>query len=355
MKKENYGTKNKQIYLLTAVIFAILLFGIAITAALVPVVSDVVKDPTAVPPQIFPRRAPTTVTVDLETKEVVAELSPGKKFYFWTFNGTVPGPMIRVMEGDTVIINLRNNETSLHPHNIDLHAVMGPGGGASVTAVGPGETKTLMFKAMRAGAYIYHCAAQGRPWEHVSHGQYGLIMVEPKGGLPRVDKEFYIAQGEWYLTDEEKTNANISGPYHDLDEVKAMAEHPDSVTFNGHTQALTGALPGKKNMTMNQGETARIFFGAGSHIGSNFHVIGQIFDKVYTGHPDTYIKNEETVYVAPGSAAVFEFEALVPGRYLLVDHSLWRAKKGALGFLQVNQTTPLWPFDIYDSIPRIFG
>ncbi len=352
MKKENFGPKNKQIYLLAAVIFAILLFGVAITAALVPVVSDVVKDPTEVPPQIFPRRAPTTVTVYLETKEVVAELSPGKKFYFWTFNGTVPGPMIRVMEGDTVIINLRNNETSLHPHNIDLHAVMGPGGGASVTTVGPGNTKTLKFKAMRAGAYIYHCAAQSKPWEHVSHGQYGLIMVEPKGGLPPVDKEFYMAQGEWYLTDSERSDPdNFTEPFYDLDEEKAMAEHPDSFTFNGHTEALSK----KKNMTMNQGETARIFFGAGSHIGSNFHVIGQVFDKVYTGHPDTYIKNEETVYVAPGSAAVFEFEALVPGKYLLVDHSLWRAKKGALGFLQVNQTTPLWPFNIYDSIPRIFG
>lgn len=353
MKKKNYGQKNKQTYLLAVVILAILSFGVVNTAAAVPVVSDVVKDPNEVPPQIYPRTQPTTVTVDLVAKEVIAELSPGKNFYFWTYNGTVPGPMIRVMEGDTVIINLHNDITSLKPHNIDLHAVMGPGGGASVTTVRPGETKTLKFKAMRAGAYIYHCAAEGKPWEHVSHGQYGLIMVEPVGGLPPVDKEFYLAQGEWYLTKNARSNPLIADPavlFHDLDEEKAMDEHPDSFTFNGHTKALSE----KQNMVMNQGKTARIFFGAGSHIGSNFHVIGQVFDKVYTGHPNTPIQNEETVYVAPGSGAVFEFEALVPGRYLLVDHSLWRAKKGALGFLQVEQTT-LWPFDIYDSIPRIFG
>lgn len=353
MKKKNYGKRNKQIYLLAAVIFGILLFVVTITAAVVPVVSDVVKNPNEVPPQIYPRNTPTTVTVNLVAKEVIAELSPGKNFYFWTFNGTVPGPMIRVMEGDTVIINLHNDETSLEPHNIDLHAVMGPGGGATVTTVNPGETKTLKFKAMRAGAYIYHCAAEGKPWEHVSHGMYGLIMVEPVGGLPKVDKEFYMAQGEWYLTKNARSDPNIANPavlFYDLDEEKAMDEHPDNFTFNGHTQALSV----KKIMSMNQGETARIFFGTGSHIGSNFHVIGQIFDKVYTGHPDTFIKNEETVYVAPGSAAVFEFKALVPGKYLLVDHSLWRAYKGALGILQVQKTLP-WPFDIYDSFPRIFG
>jgi len=304
---------------------------------------------------------PTTVTVNLEAREVVGEIAPGKTAWFWTFNGTVPGPMIRVMEGDTVVINLTNNLENVEPHNIDLHAVMGPGGGAAVTNVEPGETKTLTFKAMRAGAYIYHCAGEGKPWEHVSYGMYGLIMVEPKGGLPKVDKEFYIGQSDWYLIENSASvepRDFLAPDVLVLDEDKALAEHPDMFTFNGHQNALTDPMLYGESIRVDitdklKPKQVRFFFVTGGpNIGSNWHIIGQIFDRVYTGSPKTSVENEETVYVAPGSAAVFELTAMVPGKYLLVDHALWRVPKGAAGFLWVDPqcldaSTCAWPSEIY--------
>ena len=325
-----------------------------------PVVANVAKNPTDLPAPIT-RTMPTIVTVNLEAREVVGEIAPGKTAWFWTFNGTVPGPMIRVMEGDTVVINLTNSLENVEPHNIDFHAAMGPGGGAAVTNVEPGETKTLTFKAMRAGAYIYHCAGEGLPWEHVSYGMYGLIMVEPKGGLPKVDKEFYVGQSDWYLirNAESVEPRDFLGPdVLVLDEDKAMAEQPTMYTFNGHQHALTDpALYGEAirvDITNKlKPKQVRFFFVTGGpNKGSNWHIIGQIFDKVYTGNPKTFVENEETVYVAPGSAAVFELTAMVPGKYLLVDHALWRVPQGAAGFLWVDPqctdtATCAWPTDIY--------
>lgn len=333
----------------------------------VEMVGTVAKNPTEIPPPIT-RSCPTKVTVDLVIKEVMAELAPGKQFWFWGFAEkkddvvgpcTVPGPMIRVMEGDTVVINLTNDSNNVEPHNIDLHAVIGPGGGAAVTNIEPGETKTLQFKAMRTGAYIYHCAGEGMPWEHVAYGMYGLIMVEPRGGLKkayreltnhkgaveREFKEFYIGQGEWYIKPGVEHHPDIEG--YSLDEDKAMSEHPDYFTFNGHTKAINDPSIFGNTMMVNQGDMVRIFFvNGGPNIGSNFHIIGQIFDKFYPGHYRSAIRNEETAYIPPGSAAVFEFEALVPGQYLLVDHALFRVVKGASGFLHVNKAKK-WPHHIY--------
>ncbi len=350
--------------------FRLLIVLIALVAAIstpasavprmVPVVANVAKNPTDVPAPIS-RVMPTTVTVDLEAREVVGEIAPGKTAWFWTFNGTVPGPMIRVMEGDTVVINLTNNLENVEPHNIDFHAAMGPGGGAAVTNVEPGETKTLTFKAIRTGAYIYHCAGEGMPWEHVSYGMYGLIMVEPKGGLPRVDKEFYVGQSDWYLI-ENSASAEprdfLAPDVLVLDEDKALAEHPDLFTFNGHQNALTDPMLYGESIRVDitdklKPKQVRFFFVTGGpNIGSNWHIIGQIFDRVYTGSPKTAVDNEETVYVAPGSAAVFELTAMVPGKYLLVDHALWRVPKGAAGFLWVDPqcldaSTCAWPSEIY--------
>lgn len=327
---------------------------------MVPVVANVAKNPADLPPPIS-RIMPATVTVNLEAQEVVGEIAPGKTAWFWTFNGTIPGPMIRVMEGDTVVINLTNNLENVEPHNIDFHAAMGPGGGAAVTNVEPGETKTLTFKAMRAGAYIYHCAGEGLPWEHVSYGMYGLIMVEPKGGLPKVDKEFYIGQSDWYLIENSASvepRDFLAPDVLVLDEDKTLAEHPDMFTFNGHQNALTDPMLYGETIRVDitnklKPKQVRFFFVTGGpNIGSNWHIIGQIFDRVYTGSPKTSVENEETVYVAPGSAAVFELTAMVPGKYLLVDHALWRVPKGAAGFLWVDPqcldaSTCAWPSEIY--------
>ena len=287
---------------------------------------NVVRDPNVVPAPIN-RTEPTTVKIELTIKEVVSELADGTTYSFWTFDGTVPGPMLRVMVGDTVELTLHNPSDNVVFHNIDLHAVNGPGGGATVTAVGPGESKTFTFKALNEGAFVYHCAF-APPWHHIAQGMYGAIIVEPVGGLPPVDKEFYVMQGEWYTSGRggDKGHQEFNG-------VKAASEHPEYFTFNGHVDALTKINP----LQAEVGDSIRIFFGVGGpNIGSNFHIIGEIFDKVYSGSAETYTLNEETWYVPPGSVSTFELSLNVPGDYLLVDHALYRVSKGAAGILQVS-------------------
>jgi nitrite reductase (NO-forming) len=327
---------------------------------------SVAKDPREVPAPIT-RTTPEVVKVDLHVREVVAEVDPGKTFAFWTFNGTVPGPFIRAMEGDTVEVTLTNEMSSAEPHNLDFHAAIGPGGGAPVTEVAPGETKTFSFRATRRGAYIYHCSGEGMPWEHVSHGMFGLIQIDPPGGLPSGYKEFYIGQSEWYLGQggaEEEEHADHAGPRpaFNVDMDKAAAEKPDFYSFNGHTKALASTAMFGGAMQVQQGDKVRLFFvNSGPNKISSFHVIGEIFDRVYGGHPDDAVRNEETVVVPPGSAVVAEFEAAVPGEYLLVDHALFRVPKGAAGVLHVTPTEQpsagrpngSWPTELYS--PAAFG
>lgn len=307
---------------------------VAAAAAPVPTVEaarpldapDVVRDPSDVPPPIT-RSTPTTVRITLTIKELVSELADGTTYTFWTFDGTVPGPMLRVMQGDTVEMTLVSPDTNSMGHNIDLHAVNGPGGGATVTNVQPGESTTFSFKALNTGLFIYHCAFPP-PWMHIAQGMYGGILVEPPGGLPPVDREFYVIQGEWYTHEPYGTKGHML-----FDNAKAFAELPEYYTFNGNTAALTDLMP----LEAEVGESVRVYFGVGGpNVGSNFHIIGEIFDKVFTGSPDTFILNEETWYVPPGSFAAFEFGLDVPGTYLLVDHALFRAGHGAAGALVVT-------------------
>jgi len=289
-------------------------------------VANVARDPADVPPPIT-RSAPTTVQVTLTAQEVVAELADGTTYTFWTFDGTVPGPMVRVMEGDTVEFTLINDLSSVNGHNIDFHAVNGPGGGAEVTNVAPGETATFTWKALHAGAFIYHCAFPP-PMHHIAQGMYGAIIVDPVGGLPPVDREFYIMQGEWY------TAGRFGNQGHQtFNTEKALAELPEYYTFNGHVDALTKLYP----LQANVGETVRIFMGnGGPNKGSNFHVIGEVFDKVYRGSPETFTANGEAWYVPPGSVSTFEMFLDVPGSYTIVDHALYRVQKGAVGVLEVS-------------------
>jgi nitrite reductase (NO-forming) len=287
---------------------------------------NVARDPAIVPPPIT-RTGPTTVDITLTMKELVSELAEGVSYPFWTFEGTVPGPLLRVMEGDTVNFTLVNPADSTTLHNIDLHAVNGPGGGAAVTNVAPGESKTFTFKALHRGSFVYHCAAPPA-WHHIAQGMYGGIVVEPPGGLPPVDREFYVVQGEWY------TQGAFGQKGHQLFTMeKALAERPEYFTFNGHVDALTKLFP----LHASVGERIRLFLGVGGpNVGSNFHIIGEIFDRVYAGSPDTFTSNHETWFVPPGSMSTFEFELETPGEYLLVDHALFRVAKGAGGLLIVD-------------------
>jgi len=289
---------------------------------------DVARDPSDLPPPIGPR-APRHVVVELEAKEVVGKLADGVTFTYWTYNGKVPGPFIRVRVGDTVTIRLHNASDSKVVHSIDLHAVTGPGGGAVYTQAQPGETKEFTFKALNPGLYVYHCATPPVAL-HIANGMYGLILVEPEGGLPPVDREFYVMQGEVY------TNADYGQKGHlEHDTSKLLAEAPDYYVFNGQVEALTELYPLRAQV----GERVRIFFGVGGpNAVSSFHVIGEIFDRVYDQASLTgpALTDVQTTLVPAGGAAVVEFRLEAPGRYILVDHSLSRLMRNLAGYLEVT-------------------
>jgi nitrite reductase (NO-forming) len=239
------------------------------------------------------------------------------------------------MAGDTIVLTLTNDSQNVEPHGVDFHAAIGPGGGTDMTEVEPGETRTFTFTVHRPGAYIYHCGAEGKPWEHVSHGMFGLIEVDPRGGLPRGYREFYVGQSEWYLTPSAGSDRGV--PFYDLDDAKAEASTRDYVTFNGNAVALASPSLYGDTMEVHPGQKVRIFFvNGGANLVSSFHVIGEIFDRVYPDERQDALRNEETTAVPPGSAAVFELTAGAPGMYPLVDHALWHAAEGAEGLLTVT-------------------
>ncbi|QPJ61556.1 MAG: nitrite reductase, copper-containing [Candidatus Nitronauta litoralis] len=272
-------------------------------------------------------RSPQTVTVKFEAKEFKGPLAEDVQYEFWSFNGTVPGPMARVRVGDVVEFNLSNANENTQPHNIDIHAVNGPGGGAAVNTVNPGETKTFTWKALNAGLYIYHCAA-GSIVDHIANGMYGLILVEPAGGLPKVDREYYVFESEFFASDPENGVAAF-------DLMKGLEEHPTYVLFNGRE----GALLEQNALKARAGETVRIFFGnIGPNGISSFHIIGEIFDKVYhEGSIGGLVnKNIQTTLVPSAGATIVEFKVDNPGTYVLVDHSIFRVAKGSIGHLVVE-------------------
>jgi len=290
---------------------------------------DIARDPADVPPPLS-RRKPATVRVDLETVEVMGTLSGSTVYRYWTFNGKVPGPMIRVRVGDTVEVHLTNHPDSWMNHNVDFHAVTGPGGGAKATAAAPGETKSFTFKALKPGLYVYHCATS-MVASHIANGMYGMILVEPEEGLKPVDHEFYVMQGELYTEEAFGTPGTANESYD-----KLVNERPEYFLFNGAVGALTERHPLKAKV----GETVRIHFGVGGpNFTSSFHVIGEIFDAVYllgTADPKGLIKDIQTVTVPPGGSTMVEFKLEVPGTFVLVDHALSRVQKGLIGFLQVE-------------------
>ncbi|HFC6010831.1 TPA: copper-containing nitrite reductase [Neisseria meningitidis] len=292
-----------------------------------PVIDAVTTHAPEVPPAID-RDYPAKVRVKMETVEKTMTMEDGVEYRYWTFDGDVPGRMIRVREGDTVEVEFSNNPSSTVPHNVDFHAATGQGGGAAATFTAPGRTSTFSFKALQPGLYIYHCAV-APVGMHIANGMYGLILVEPKEGLPKVDKEFYIVQGDFYTKG--KKGAQGLQPF-DMD--KAVAEQPEYVVFNGHV----GAIAGDNALKAKAGETVRMYVGnGGPNLVSSFHVIGEIFDKVYVEGGKLINENVQSTIVPAGGSAIVEFKVDIPGSYTLVDHSIFRAfNKGALGQLKVE-------------------
>jgi len=290
-------------------------------------IQAILTSPPQVPPPVN-RSYPAKVIVELEVRELDLEISEGARYTFWTFGGTVPGSFIRIRQGDTVEFHLKNHPDSKMPHNIDLHGVTGPGGGATSSFTAPGHASQFTFKALNQGLYVYHCAT-APVGMHVANGMYGLILVEPPEGLPAVDREYYIMQGDFYTTGKYREKG-----LQPFDMQKAIDENPTYVLFNGSESALIGDNAIKANV----GETVRLFVGnGGPNLISSFHVIGEIFDKVWYEGGTHFQENVQTTLIPAGGAMMSEFRLEVPGSYVIVDHSLFRAfNKGALAILKVD-------------------
>ena len=297
-------------------------------ASAMETIKAVVTAAPNVPPPIT-RKEAANVLVELEATEFVGKLSDDNNYKFWGFNGTVPGPMVRVMVGDTVEVHLKNHADSKETHNIDFHAVTGPGGGAAMLNTEPGQESKLRFKALNPGLFVYHCAtASPSIPEHISNGMYGVILVEPVGGLPRVDKEYYMMQSEFY------TKPGKKGDTLEFSFENGLMEHPSHVVYNG----MAGSLI-KAPLTAKVGDNVRIFFAnAGPNHVASWHIIGEIFDKVWTEGSLTTDpeENVQTTLVPAAGSTMVEFKVEVPGTYLSVDHSIFRIAKGAVGLLKVE-------------------
>ena len=312
----------------------------------IPVNREMIAELTSPPnvPTPVGRRKAKKLIVEMEILEKEGEISDGVTYVYWTFGGTVPGSFIRTRVGDEVEFHLQNHPDNKLPHNIDLHAVTGPGGGAESSFVVPGHEKVFSFKTLNPGLYVYHCAT-APVGMHIANGMYGLILVEPEGGLPIVDKEYYIMQGDFYTK-----GKNGERGLQPFDMQKAVDEKADYVVFNGSV----GALTGNNALTAKVGETIRLFVGnGGPGLVSSFHVIGEIFDKVHIEGGDFINKNVQTTLIPAGGAAMIEFRVDVPGTFILVDHSIFRAfNKGALGMLKVEgeENKKIYSGEIRDDI-----
>ena len=281
-----------------------------------------------VPPPIT-RTQPANVVVHLEASEWVGPLSDDNNYEFWGFNKTVPGPMIRVMLGDTVEIHLKNDKNSKESHNIDFHAITGPGGGASLLNSEPGQEIAGRFKMIIPGIFFYHCAtASPSIPEHIANGMYGTIVVEPVGGLKPVDKEFQVMQSEFYTKEGGKGETLEFSYENGLDEISSH------VVYNGRMNSLV-----KNPLRAKVGETVRIFFtnGGPNHV-SSWQLTDQTFDKVYTEGSFTtpQMENVKITKVPAGGATVVEFKVKAPGTLTFVDAFKGRKEKGALGLVKVD-------------------
>lgn len=300
----------------------------------------IIRHPADVPAPVGDRE-PTTLRVDLEAVEVSGLLDESTSFPYLTFGGKVPGPFLRVRVGDSIEFHLRNNETSIFPHSIDLQAATGPGGGAAFTQTSPGGESSFTFRALAPGLFVYHCATPSIP-HHISSGMYGLILVEPEGGLPPVDREFYVMQGDIYSSLPFGQSGSAS---FDFEALGNMA--PNYFVFNGAAAALTADAYA---LRANVGETIRIYFGVGGpNKDSAFHIVGELFDRVYTDGSvtDPPQTNLSVVDVPPGGATILELSLEVPGRFVLVDHAYSTLERGLVGYLYV--TGPDNP-DVFSSM-----
>jgi nitrite reductase (NO-forming) len=303
----------------------------SLSASLEPIVGEELAATAAAPnvPPPLMRKHATKVVLNIEVKEHVKTLADGVTYTYWTFGDDAPGRFIRVREGDLVETHFSNHPDNMFSHNVDFHAASGPEGGGDASFIAPGHTATFSWRAMNPGLFIYHCVAAPAGL-HISNGMYGLILVEPKGGLPGVDKEFFVVQGEFYTR-----GAYGERGQQEFSMEKALKEQPDYVVFNGHV----GALMGDRALRVKAGQSVRMYLGnPGPSLVSSFHVVGGIFNNVYGEGGSTINQhNVQTTVIPVGGTATVEMTADVPGNYTIVDHAMFRAfNKGAMGLLVVD-------------------
>jgi nitrite reductase (NO-forming) len=288
----------------------------------VPAVAPRVPPPTA-------RNYATRVVLDLEIREHTKSLADGVTYTYWTFGENCPGPFVRIREGDLVETRLSNHPDNSVAHNISFQAATAPDGGGNVSLVEPGRSVTFTWRAVYPGLYLYKSTAPPAGLQ-VANGLYGLVLVEPRAGLPAVSREYQVVQGEFYTDG----GYGERGPQSfGLD--KAMRSEPEYVVFNGRVGSLVGA----DKLEARVGERVRIYVAnAGPNLASSFHIRGVTFDTVYEGGSAVpTVRNTQNVAIAPGSTSVVEFTARVPGEYTLLDDSTFRAsQRGALGLIEVQ-------------------
>jgi nitrite reductase (NO-forming) len=299
--------------------------------------TDVAKDPNA--PAYEPRdpTAPALMTgkvheFTLTVQEKVMTVAAGYSQAVWTFNGSVPGPVIRVKVGDTITVHLKNPATNKLEHSVDFHASQ-VAWNDEMTSIKPGQQKDYTWTADYAGVWMYHCGT-APALHHIANGMYGMVIVEPAEGLPKVDKEFAIVQSEWYL--------GPQGQPTDLAKAASGNPAPDFVMFNGvANQYLDHPIQ------IGTGERVRIFLlNAGPSIDSSFHIVGTIFDTVTKEGIQLLRFNDgnwgsQAVDLSPAQGAIIEFQTAEDGKYPMVTHAFNFVGRGALGLFQSGDGDPL--------------
>jgi nitrite reductase (NO-forming) len=299
-----------------------------------PVPAAPVADPAAPPYVVHDPKAPpllegTVHDIDMPIIEKDVTVAEGFVVHAWTFGGTIPGPAIRVHLGDTVNVHLRNDGQM--SHSIDFHASQ-TAMNHQMVEIKPGETFTYTFTADYAGVWMYHCGT-APTLHHIANGMFGMVIVEPRGGLAPVDQEFAFVQSEWYL--------GAQGAPADYAKANEVAASPDFVVFNGVANQY------KDNpISVDTGKNVRVFvLDAGPSMDSSFHVVGTIFDTVHKegvsllkGNADGW--GSQAVDLSPAQGAIIEFTPLEDGVYPFVTHAFNLVTHGAVGIFSAGDGDP---------------
>jgi nitrite reductase (NO-forming) len=271
-----------------------------------------------------PAYTPGVQVINWDMTEKIVEIAPGKVVKVWTFGDRVPGPVARVRVGDLVKVTI-NNRTTM-PHSIDFHAArIAPN--KAFTDVLPGKSWSFAFRATTPGVFMYHCGT-APVVHHIANGMYGMIIVEPEGGLPAVDRELALVQSDFYVSDT---------PGMPADDAKLMTAIPDVVAFNGYAAQYKD-----DPIVVNKGEEIRVFLlDAGPNSWSAFHVVGTIFDRAWIDgiHPQNLSIGNQTLNLAASQGAVAEFHLDQEGIYPFVSHDFTAAAKGAVGLFRTANAT----------------